>query len=300
VYFEGEILADIKIPYKVIIDGLDADENKIEAYHGAKSLEGLTWALSTTINFASTGKFKSSGDMSKSATIYMKPARKGSFIVFMDAWVVANPFLATVALGGGVSVAATYVNKTIEYAFGKALGTISEIPDGFKKYYKRLSKEERNQLDVLVQRIEPPLSRAHSVIGRTASEVKFVSRRTELFTMDEVTKEYIEAKPANAPEILHTNVTAYNVVSRNGRMFDPVHNNTAAFTLGKSPLKGSANTITTSMDQYQAGRKGMVKITADRVQTESGRLKKFLITAAEEIPPQDWDGGHDPLRSVRK
>ncbi|WP_455567162.1 DUF7947 five-stranded beta-barrel domain-containing protein [Salipiger thiooxidans] len=97
-----------------------------------------------------------------------------------------------------------------------------------------------------------------------------------------------------------TNITAYNVVSRNGRMYDPVNGSTAAFTLVKSPLKGTANTITTSLDQYQAGRKGLVKVTADRVQTESGRLKKFLVTAAEEIKVQDWENGQDPLRSARK
>lgn len=282
------------------MDGLDAERNELEAYTAAKSLEGLTWALSTTINFAATGKYKSRGDMSRSAKIYMSPARQGSFIIAMNAWVVANPFLTVVALGGGVSVVAPYVNKTIEYVFGKALGNISEIPEGFKKYYKRLSKEEKNQLDILVQRIEPPLSRAHSVVGQTAGEVKFISKRTELFKMDEITKEYIEAKPANAPETLETNVTAYNVVSRNGRMFDPVHNCTAAFTLIRSPLKGTGQIITTSLDQYQAGRKGMVKVTADRVQTESGRLKKFLVTSAEEIAQQDWENGHDPLRAVRK
>lgn len=82
-------------------------------------------------------------------------------------------------------------------------------------------------------------------------------------------------------------------------MFDPVNKSTAAFTLAKNPLKGTGNIITTSLDQYQAGRKGMVKVTADRVQTESGRLKKFLVTAAEEIAQQDWDKGQDPLRTVR-
>jgi hypothetical protein len=292
-------MADIEISYKVIFDGLDADGSKLEAYAASKSLEGLTWALSTTINFAATGKYKSRGDMSKSAKIYMMPARQGSFIVAMNAWVVANPFLTTVALGGAVSVVAPYVNKTIEYVFGKALGTISEIPDGFRKYYNRLSKEERNELDTLVQRIEPPLSRAHSVIGHTANEVVFKSKRIDLFKMDHVTKEYIEARPLNSPEILFTNVTAYNVVSWNGRMFDPVQGNTAAFTLVKSPLKGTAKVVTTSLDQYQAGRKGMVKVTVDRVQTESGRLKKFLVTAAEEIAPQDWENGQDPLRSIR-
>jgi len=293
-------LADVKIPYKVVFTGFDANENQLEAYAASKSLEGLTWALSTTINFAVTGKYKSRGDMSKSARIYMSPARQGSFIVAMNAWVVANPFLATVALGGAVSVVAPYVNKTIEYAFGKALGNISDIPDGFQRYYKRPSKDERNQLDTLVQRIEPPLSRAHMVIGQTAKEATFKSKRTDLFTMNQTTKEYIEAKPLDAPEVMFTNVTAYNVVSRNGRMYDPVNGNTAAFTLVKSPLKGTANTITTSLDQYQAGRKGMVKVTADRVQTESGRLKKFLITAAEEIAPEDWENGQDPLRSARR
>lgn len=292
-------MVDVKIPYKVIFTGLDADENELEAYAASKSLEGLTWALSTTINFAVTGKYKSRGDMSKSARIYMSPARQGSFIVAMNAWVVANPFLATVALGGAVSVVAPYVNKTIEYAFGKALGNISEIPEGFRRYYNKLSKDERNELDTLIQRIEPPLSRAHMVIGQTATEVAFKSKRTELFKMDEVTKEYIEAKPLGNPAVMVTNITAYNVVSRNGRMYDPVNGSTAAFTLIKSPLKGTANTITTSLDQYQAGRKGLVKVTADRVQTESGRLKKFLVTAAEEIAVEDWENGQDPLRSAR-
>ena len=237
--------------------------------------------------------------MSRSARIYMKPARRGSFITEMNALVLANPFLATIVLGIGVNAVSIYVNKTIEYVFGKALGTISEMPTDFKKYYNRMSQIERTELELLVQRVEPPLSRAHTVIGKTATEVQFISKRTELFKMDALTKEYIEAKPANDPEILHTNITAYNVVSRNGRIFDPVNGTTAAFTLNKSPLKGTASTITTSMDQYQAGRKGMVKVTVDRVQTESGRLKKFLISAAEEISPADWENGQDPLRTVR-
>ncbi len=163
-------MAEVKIPYKVILDGLDAERNELEAYAAAKSLEGLTWALSTTINFAATGKYKSRGDLSRSVKIYMSPARQGSFIIAMNAWVVANPFLAVVALGGGVGVVTPYVNKTIEYVFGKALGSISEIPGGFKRYYGRLSKEEKNQLEILVQRIEPPLSRCHiPLVGMAVS-----------------------------------------------------------------------------------------------------------------------------------
>lgn len=293
------MVADIQIPYKVRFTGLDASRNELEAYSAAKSLEGLSWALSVTINFAVVGEYKSRGDLSRSSRIYLRPPRKGSFLVEMNAWVLANPFLATVAIGVGTNVVTIYINRLIEYVFGKALGHISEIPTNFKKYYNRMSKKEKSELDVLIQRIEPPLSRAHSVIDRTSSKIEFSSKRTKLFEMDTLTKEYIEAKPANKPEVLHTNITAYNVVSRNGRMFDPKNLNTAAFTLVKNPLKGTANTVTTSMDQYQAGRKGMVKVTVDRVQTASGRLKKFMIMSAEEIDAADWVDGKDPLRSVR-
>lgn len=292
-------MSEIAIPYKIRFTGLDADRSELEAYAAAKSLEGLSWALSVCINFAVTGDYKSRGDMSRSAKIYLRPVRKGSFIAEMNALVQAHPFLSNIAIGVGVGVVVPYINKTIEYVFGRALGTISEVPADFKKYYKRMSKAEKNELELLVQKVEPPLSRAHMVVGRTATNVQFISKRTEIFKMDALTKEYIEAKPANAPEVLHTNITAYNVVSRNGRMFDPVNGNTAAFTLVKSPLRGTANTITTSMDQYQAGRKGMVRVTVDRVQTESGRLKKFLVTAAEEISVADWENGQDPLRSRR-
>lgn len=292
-------MADLHIPFRVKFSGLDADRNELEAYSAAKSLEGLSWALSVTINFAVTGEYKSRGDMSRSARIYLRPPRSGSFIADMNAWVTVNPFLATVALGVGTGIVATYVTKLIEYVFKKALGLIFEMPSNFKKYYNRMSRKEKNDLEILIQRIEPPLSRAHTVIDRTATKIAFSSKRTQLFEMDSLTKEYIEAVPAETPEIIHTNITAYNVVSRNGRMFDPKHSNTAAFTLVRSPLKGTASTVTTSMDQYQAGRKGMVKVTVDRVQTASGRLKKFLIMAAEEIPRTDWENGLDPLRAKR-
>lgn len=290
---------EIKIPYKVKFTGLDADRGELEAYAAAKSLEGLSWALSITINFAVTGEYKSRGDMSRSAKIYLKPAREGSFISEMDALIQSNPFLSTVALGLSINLVSPYINKTIEYVFGRALGIISDIPNSYIKYHNRMSKSERDKLDVLLQRVESPLTRAHMVINKTAKNIHFKSKKDELFKMDSLTQEYIEAKPSNKPEIYHTNVTAYNVVSRNGRIYDPKNRNTAAFTLANKPLKGSANTVTTNMDQYQAGRKGMVKVTVDRVQTASGRLKKFLITAAEEISASDWENGQDPLRSLR-
>lgn len=289
----------IKIPYKVKFSGLDADRNELEAYSAAKSLEGLTWALSVTLNFATTGDYKARGDVSKSSKIFMRPARRGSFISEMNALVLANPFVSTIAMGVGVNLISPYINSTVGYVFGRSLGLISEMPSGFLKYYKRMSKSEKDKLDLLLRRVEPPLTRAHAVIDKTAEDIHFVSKRTELFKMNSLSKEYIEAKPSNSPEIIYTNITAYNVVSRNGRIFDPVNGKTEAFTLIKKPLKGTAGTVTTSMDQYQAGRKGMVKVTVDRVQTKSGRLKKFLVTSAEEIPRSDWEKNEDPLRSSR-
>ena len=40
-------------------------------------------------------------------------------------------------------------------------------------------------------------------------------------------------------------------------------------------------------------------MTTQRVETKEGRLKKLIVTSAEEIPHADWEDGIDPLRSIR-
>ncbi len=162
-----------------------------------------------------------------------------------------------------------------------------------------LRRLKGDDLDTLITRIEPPLTRAHSVIGNTAETVTFKSQRKSIALLDEETKSYLEAKPSGRFETLDTNVTSFNLLTGNGRVFEPNEAETVAFSLSNN-LKGkSRSALIASMEHYDLGHKGIIRIVAERVETDAARLKKLIITSAEEIPASDWADGLDPMRSRR-
>lgn len=286
----------ISLNYKIKFDGGDADYHKLEAYPAAQSLEGLTWALALTLHFGVTGDLRGRGDLSRSAKIYIAPPRRGSVLYDLNIIVQNNPFLAVTVGAYAVNTVTPYVNGLIKYVFNQALGEGGEFPTGAKKFLRKING---NDLDKLVTRIEPPLTRAHSVIGKTANTICLKSKRTDLAILNNETKSYMEAKLTDSFETIYSNVTSFNVLTGNGRIYDPETRGTAAFSLSSSPLDGTKNTIISSMDQFASGRQGNIKLTIQRVETVEHRLKKFIISSAEEIPPQDWVDGIDPMRAAR-
>jgi len=286
----------IRINYKVKFDGGDADQHRLEAYPAAQTLEGLTWALALTLHFGVTGDVRGRGNLSRSARIYISPPRRGSVLNDLNIIVQNNPFLVATAGAYAVTTVTPYVNGLIKYVFNQALGEGGEFPTGAKRILRRLNGDD---LDKLVTRIEPPLTRAHSVIGKTADTICLKSKKTDLAILNTQTKAYLEAKLTDAFETIDTNVTSFNVLTGNGRLFDPETGGTAAFSLSSSPHEGTKSTMIASMDQFASGRCGTIRIIVQRVETVEHRLRKFVVSLAEEIPLQDWVDGVDPMRAAR-
>lgn len=286
----------ISLKYKIKFDGIDADQHRLEAYPAAQSLEGLIWALALTLHFGVTGDIRARGDLPRSARIYISPPRRGSVINELNIIVNNNPFLVMTVGAYAVTTVTPYVNGLFKYVFNQALGEGGEFPTGAKKFLRKINGDD---LDKLITRIEPPLTRAHSVIGKTANTICLKSKRTDLAILNSNTKDYLEAKVTDAFETIHSNVTSFNVLTGNGRLYDSEAGGTAAFSLSSSPRDGTKNTIISSMDQFASGRQGVIKIVVQRVETIDHRLKKFIISSAEKISPQDWVDGIDPMTAAR-
>jgi hypothetical protein len=286
----------VELNYKIIFRGGDADDNRIEAYPAAQSLEGLMWALSLTLHFGITGDIRGRGDLSRSAKVYISPPKRGSVLYDLNILVQENAFLSVVVGGYAVNTIAPYLNGLISYTFNQALGEGGDEPSGARRFLKKLNGEK---VDKLIKRIEPPLTRAHTAIGKTVETIEFKSKRTELAVLDIHTKAYLEAKLSDDFETVDTNVTSFNLLSGNGRIFDPDTKETAAFSVRSNAHHGTESTIIGSMEQYALGRRGTIRIVLQRVETVEGRLKKFVISSAQEIPHSDWIGGSDPMRSRR-
>lgn len=286
----------IIIKQRIIFEGKDADAHRLEAYPAAQSLEGLIWALTIATNFGVSGKVRQRGDLSSSVKIFISPPRRGSLLYDLNLIVQENPFICLVAGGWAVNTVTPFINSLISYSFNSVVSGTRSVPTVAKKFFKKINDDD---LEKLLNRIEPPLTRAHAVIGKTAGTIKLNASRTELVELNPETKSYLEARARDEFQTIETNATSFNVLTRNGRLYDPVSAQTVPFTLTNNAMSGSSDVITNSMRQYAQGREGTIRITAQRVETLEGRLKQLRISSAELIPKADWVDEIDPL-TVRR
>jgi len=146
-----------------------------------------------------------------------------------------NPFIAGVIGGWAANTATPYVNGLIGHVFKSALGVASVIPARATKYFKKLSEDD---LQKVVHRIEPPLTRGHAAIGKTATTISLKAKNTDLVLMDAGTKSYLEARLKDDFYYLDANVTSFNVLTGNGRLYHPDEDSTVAFSLSPDPFVG--------------------------------------------------------------
>jgi hypothetical protein len=290
-------LSVIEIKQKISFNGGDADNHRVDAYAAAHSLEGLVWALTLTTHFGVTGKVRQRGDLSSSVKIFLSPPKRGSVINELNILVQEHPFISLVVGGYTVNTVTPYINSLITYSFKSTLNGVRQIPFGAKRFFKHLKDDD---VDKLIDRIEPPLTRAHSAIGKSVDSMSLTYRRKKLATLDLESKVFLETRAREDFQTIETNITSFNVLTGNGRLYHPDEGATVPFSLSGSSLSGSQEVLTTSMNQYSMGRRGVVKLTAQRVETLEGRLKQLIVSSAEEIPPVDWDNGIDPMRSLRE
>lgn len=286
----------IWISYKLKFEGRDADNHLLEAHPTGQSLEGFSWALALALNYGITGRLRYSRDLSKSAKVFISPPRQGSVLYDLNILVQQNPFLSLIVGGYVVNTVTPYINGLIGYLFNQAVGLGSEFSEEAKKYLLKLDGEE---LNAITRRIEPPLSRAHYAVGRTADEILLRRDATNIIKLDMTTKDNLKAEPTGEYDTLDTNVTSFNVLTGNGRLFSPETETTLPFSLRDNSRHGTTTTLIQSMEQYALGRKGAVRIVGERTETKGGRLTKYFVSAAEEIPKSDWVDGIDPLRTQR-
>lgn len=287
----------IWINYKLIFEGRDADRNMLEAHPAGHSIEGFSWALALTLNYGVTGRTNYSRDLSQSARIFISPPKNGSVYYDLGIIIQENQFIAGLVGGYAVNTVTPYINGLISYVFNQALSVGVEFAGDAIKYIEKLKSDD---LSAISRRIEPPLTRAHTAIGRTADELKLTRRGRELVRLDQQTKENMKARPADVYDSVDTNVTSFNLLTGNGRLYSPETDTTIPFSLRKSYQYGTTAALLLSMEQYDLGRAGTIRVVAERVETSNGRLVKYIVGSAGEVPQSEWFNGVDPMRQRRK
>lgn len=274
------------IKYKLRFLGGEADYHRLPAHEGAVSLEGITWAVSLVTNYAVSGEIRARGSLSPKFTVYLQPARQGSYVT--DLWIYLNEpnnlFMTSIIGSYAISTVSQSINALIVSTFREVCGLTSTLVRKEMKWLDRLPSGDR---EALIDRIEPPMTRAHKVIGEGANSVGLIKGPTKLIQMDMSTKIYLEETITEGPRISLLGVGAYNANTGNGRIYDPDVGKTIPFFVPKGKDTSVYSALTYSLDRYVKDMDSLIRVTYMEKKATDGRVKHITITHAEKISNRD-------------
>jgi len=248
-----------------------ADDNRLDLYDGAKSLEGIARALNITIHALVNGEVRTRADAAAGAELYIRAPQSGSFI-----------FEASIFIGGAITSGIAY--DFIKYAFNEAVGLHEDEP-------------RRRPLQ---QRIEPTIGELPAVLETALMDVHrpllqepemrlFITRpRGEvLATFNQDTGLYLQPQSIILPEPVIGNVTRYNTISRWGKLYDRSERRIISFLLNPDLTDRERSLITWSLHENNLGRDGRLYFKATAVVSPNQqRTKRYLISRISEHPLQ--------------
>ena len=103
--------------------------------------------------------------------------------------------------------------------------------------------------------------------------------RSQLLTFNKQTLDWVKTRDENpSAEGITGNITRFNVLSHNGRLFDYALERTVPFKPNPNGIDTrSSSLITWSMDQLNNGFAGALDMTVKRIQSAQGSTKRYML-----------------------
>lgn len=274
--------ASLKITYL----GGDADNHRLKFYDGSTSIQGFSQALHIATHAYVNGKSISKAPALKGAELYMKSLRPGSVIGEIVVLINQNPGLSLAAGGIFATYTANPFYDFIKMLFSKANGLIDYEPETVT-VSKALERHEPF-FDNVAEIMEGSLQRVHRPIGEGIDLISIGRPRSDLITLNQATKDWVNSQEtAPNEDVLTGNVTRYNAITRNGRIYIDQLNRIVPFRIDESFPLSLLTTLTWSLHGSNSGVAGTqefpkkLTLTAKKVVTSSSRVKRIIITNCE-------------------
>ncbi len=282
-----QTLAEHRI--KITYTGGLADQNALPGYDGVTSIDGITRAIHIVTHAYMTGEVTSRATALKGASILLRPMRKGSFIYDLVVLMEANPATTAAAVGLGGPMFYDFVKAALR----RATGAFDAEPEtiSLQRLYQRKDppplKRPPADLDELSEILEGSLQDAHRPIGAegTIGRISIGTHRTELVLFDEGTKDWVNTREAAVGlETLRGNVTRYNSLSRNGRVFVDQFERVVPMRPDADFMAGNLAFLTWSLHGSNIGTPSKLDMSVRRVTSASGKVKRLLIADCQRAP----------------
>lgn len=262
-----------------------ADEHKIPAYEGTKSLEGLTRSILIVSNYLVEGRVRRREFERTPLTFNLVAHRPGSFDSLYEIAYQAAVFGPAIgeALAGGV--AGNLLTDFLKNIYRRVTGQPDEE---MSAAMQRLEADRPGDVAAIAEAIEPSVRLGHNVINHGVININInyqaPAARNEIVRFTPRTKQYIwESAINNNPRIKLFSVSSFNANQGTGRAFDLEEGRSIPFELSEDADRLSIDTLLGSISQYTRRRRlgddlrSAVAIRYTSIDALDGRIKKIRI-----------------------
>jgi len=273
----------------VKFEGGLAEQHRIPAYDGTKSLEGISRSIIMISNYLVEGKIRRRDFNRVPINFHMVAHRPGSFETLYDiaygAAVYGGPIFAAGAAGAYKDLLKDLIKSVTRRVIG--IEKKSEIP----KSVDALERERGGDIAALVEAAEPSMRTAHSVINYGVMNININQPQQdsseELAHLNPETKKFVwENVINNEMRVKLFSIGSFNANQGTGRAFDQEEGRSVPFELAKDADWTSVGAILSSISSYTRKKrlgdnlKSVVAIKYTSVDALDGRIKKIRIHKA--------------------
>jgi hypothetical protein len=268
------------IPFQLRLTGDMADRHAFHGYDGFMAMAGFAWSLSLVTNYAETGKIRQRGDFDGRRLVLAKAPAQGSVLIDFIASLTISPAQvfggAVAGLGAGV-----FLTSLLNRVVSRNLGQGSPEAD---KVLSEILKRRGGDIEALVAINEAPIRQAHSVIGGGARRLEIASGFNIINTFDATTKDYVNLNVEdNAEHLKDFSVSAFNVNSGYGSVFDSDLGRVVPFSMSRETLRKLKSQFSWGLDQYATGKGGKLQVRYTRILAMDKTPKRYIIISAKKL-----------------
>lgn len=263
-----------------------ADEHKIPAYEGTKSLEGLSRSILIVSNYLVEGRVRRKDFGRVPLTFNLVAHRQGSFETIYEVAYQMAVFGGPVLAAG---VAGNLLTDLLKTVYGRVTGRREEgnTPDRVE----RLEAERGGDIAALVEAVEPSVRLGHNVINHGVINININApeRPVEqpIAALTPQTKQYVwENVINNNVRLKLFSIASFNANQGTGRAYDLEEGRSVPFELSSEVDRRTVDTLLNSISSYTRKRRlgddlrSAVALRYTSVDAVDGRIKKIRILAA--------------------
>jgi len=255
---------------RIKFEGAEADDHKLEAYEGIKSLEGFIRVARIASHYAATEEVRFRAPYTSLLEAQISQINNGSFEMLFD-------YASRMADQIDFDAAKTKAESIFNFLVARGTGQTEN-----DELFVEGEQVPTGDLAAMAEASEAGLKAAHRWVDREEKSIKVIDGDDET-TIDLGTKAYVEEEVTGDEITRDVSVAAMNVNSKNGRVYLFDEHRTVPFVVHKEAAPRTITNLSRYLPEYAQKTGQTVNIRYRPVSHIDGKTKRLIVFDCFEL-----------------